>query len=321
MRDGIIEESQSPWRAQVLITRNANHKKRLVIDYSQTVNRYPQLDAYPQSNIEDMVTKVSKYSTFSTYRVVVTKCRFFLKRKNTPHLKLPVTFLLALQTACLPLGNTVIRKKELSGTFAYLDDITICGKSQEDHDTNLEKFMNVAKVYGLTLNKEKSKFNLKLINILRYLIFNHVIKPDSSRLQPLLDLLPPNDLASLRRTLGMFAHCTKWIPNFSERVHDLAHCQHFRLTTQALESFENLKSMVAKSSVNAIDNNIAFTVETDASEHSNAAILSKIQDQKHLAIEKEAYAIVESLEMEALSNRKIIQVDNRSDICEFHVQL
>ncbi|XP_072401065.1 uncharacterized protein [Diabrotica undecimpunctata] len=34
LNDGIIEESQSPWRAQVLITKNETHKKRLVIDYS-----------------------------------------------------------------------------------------------------------------------------------------------------------------------------------------------------------------------------------------------------------------------------------------------
>ena len=32
--EGIIEQCRSPWRAQVLVTANENHKKRLVIDYS-----------------------------------------------------------------------------------------------------------------------------------------------------------------------------------------------------------------------------------------------------------------------------------------------
>ena len=45
--EGIIEPSNSPWRAQVVVARNENHKKRMVIDYSQTINRFTLLDAYP----------------------------------------------------------------------------------------------------------------------------------------------------------------------------------------------------------------------------------------------------------------------------------
>ena len=36
LKEEIIEPSNSPWRAQVVRTRNENHKKRLVINYSQT---------------------------------------------------------------------------------------------------------------------------------------------------------------------------------------------------------------------------------------------------------------------------------------------
>ena len=34
LKEGIIEPSSSPWRAQVLVTSGDRHKKRLVIDYS-----------------------------------------------------------------------------------------------------------------------------------------------------------------------------------------------------------------------------------------------------------------------------------------------
>lgn len=43
MNDGVIEKSTFPWRAQVLISKIANYKKRIVID-SRTINRYTQLD-------------------------------------------------------------------------------------------------------------------------------------------------------------------------------------------------------------------------------------------------------------------------------------
>ena len=45
--EGIIEPSRLPWRAQVVVTKDDNHKKRLVIDYSQAINKFTQLDAYP----------------------------------------------------------------------------------------------------------------------------------------------------------------------------------------------------------------------------------------------------------------------------------
>ena len=66
LADGIIEPSISPWRAQVLVTTDECHKKRMVIDYSQTINRFTQLDAYPLPNINDMVQKIAQYSVFIT---------------------------------------------------------------------------------------------------------------------------------------------------------------------------------------------------------------------------------------------------------------
>ena len=63
---GIIRPSNSPWRAQVLVTGGMNHKKRLVIDYSQTINRFTELDAYPLPNMNDTVREVATYKVFST---------------------------------------------------------------------------------------------------------------------------------------------------------------------------------------------------------------------------------------------------------------
>ena len=64
--EGIIEPSISPWRAQVVVVKDQfnRHKRRLCIDYSQTINQYTQLDAYPLPRIEDIVHDLAKYSLF-----------------------------------------------------------------------------------------------------------------------------------------------------------------------------------------------------------------------------------------------------------------
>ena len=64
--EGIIEPSYSPWRAQVLVARDERHKPRMVVDYSQTVNRFTLLDAYPLPNIDEQIAEIAKASVFST---------------------------------------------------------------------------------------------------------------------------------------------------------------------------------------------------------------------------------------------------------------
>ena len=55
LKEGIIEPSQSPRRAQTLVVTPENQKKKLVVDHSQTINRFTLLDAYPLPRIEGMV--------------------------------------------------------------------------------------------------------------------------------------------------------------------------------------------------------------------------------------------------------------------------
>lgn len=36
--------------------------------------------------------------------------------------------------------NHIIEKEVLNGIIAYMDDVTICGRTKQEHDTNLSKF-------------------------------------------------------------------------------------------------------------------------------------------------------------------------------------
>jgi len=61
---GLIEPSGSPWRAQVLVPAHQNHGKCMVVDHSQTINRYTHLDAYPLPRIDEMVERVANYRMY-----------------------------------------------------------------------------------------------------------------------------------------------------------------------------------------------------------------------------------------------------------------
>ena len=57
LSDDLIELSNSPWRAQVLVVTEQSGKRRMVIDYNRTINRFTQLDAYPLPRIDEIVDR------------------------------------------------------------------------------------------------------------------------------------------------------------------------------------------------------------------------------------------------------------------------
>ena len=176
-----------------------------------------------------------------------------------------------------------------------------------EHDTNLDRFLNIARKYNLTLNYDKCVFSAKSIDLLGYTIADGAIKPDPERLRLLRELLPPHDLQSLRRVIGMFVYYVKWIPQYSEKIHPLVHCKNFLLDTAVLNAFSSLKDDISNSVVLSIDSTVPIVVETDASDHAIAVTLNQSgrpvtffsrtlsgSEQRHSAIEKEAYTIVEA---------------------------
>ena len=67
LENDIIEESISPWRSQCLVVKQKGNKWRLCIDYSQSVNRYTELDAFLLPRIDELINELSKHRFFSKY--------------------------------------------------------------------------------------------------------------------------------------------------------------------------------------------------------------------------------------------------------------
>ena len=155
LREGIIEPSNSPWRAQIVVTKDGNHKKRLAIDYSQTVNRFTQLDGYPLPRVDDTVNKIAQYRVFSTIDLRSAYHQVPIRNESSGSLYqfARIPFGVTNGVACFrSIMDSLIKEEKLAGTFAYLDDITICGMTQAEHDVNLEKFMKAAEKKNIVYN-------------------------------------------------------------------------------------------------------------------------------------------------------------------------
>ena len=66
----------------------------------------------------------------------------------------------------------------LKDTFPYLDNITVAGRNQQEHDENVKKLHEAIKRRNVTLNETKSVEFKASNNVLGYCVGDSIIKLD-----------------------------------------------------------------------------------------------------------------------------------------------
>lgn len=316
---GRIEPSKSPWRSQLVITSGERHRKRMTVDYSETINKYSLLDAYPLPRIEEQINEISKNSVFSTIDLKEAYYQIPILEKERIYTAFEANNGL-YQFTVLPNGvnngvpcfqrsiEEFVRRHGLNKTFPYLDNVTVCGMNQEEHDKNYNALLAACKKDNVQLNHSKTVFSVPQICVLGYQVSHSKIQPDPARLQPLKDIPPPENMKLQKKTIGLFAYYSKWINDFSTKIKPLSSNTVFPLSGPALTAFNNLKTDIEDSVVATIDEDKPFLVETDASNVAIAATLNQEgrpvaffsrslspTEVKYPSIEKEACAIIEAI--------------------------
>ena len=209
LADGLIESSNSPWRSQQLVVTQDNHKKQMVINYNQTINKFTFVDSYSLPKMHDVVQKVAQYKIYLTldmssayHQVEIPACdRMYIafQAKESLWQWKRIPFGLMNGVPCFQrIIDKIIISNKCMGMYTYLDNITVGGKTQEEQDANLEKFLKVAKDCNLTLNKDKCVYSAECNNLLGYQINSGSLKPNLEQVETLLKLSLPRNSKELQ---------------------------------------------------------------------------------------------------------------------------
>ena len=276
--------------------------------------------AYPLPHIDEQINARAQCKVFSTLDLKFAYYQIPMAEEDRPYTAFEADG--RLYHYCrLPFGlsngvsafqriiDSLIQRNKLKRTYAYLDNITVAGETQEIRDSNLKAFLQTASKANLTFKESKSTFSVPVIDALGYRISHQQIKPDSERLRPLVELPIPKTTAELKRCVGMFAYYARWIRNYSSKIKPLIPEKTILpLNDKDVKAFNTLRQDLLNACLGCINDKEPFTVECDASNFAIAAVLNQggrpvafmsrtlnSSECNYSIVEKETTSIIEAI--------------------------
>ena len=225
---GIVNPSKSAMASPIVCVLKGKDGKDgvcLAVDY-RYVNRYTLGDAFPGTDMENLIQKIGQSNWISTFDVKGAYWQIEIKpehqwltafvwygglyeftrapfgQKNSGN-----TFMRAVQQILNPLRHFAAN---------YVDDMSFFSKCWTGHLEHLDKFLQAIKKSGLTLNLKKCCFAQKEVRFVGRIVGLGQQRPDPQRLTAIEKMKAPETKKQLRQILGFFSYFREYIPNFAE---------------------------------------------------------------------------------------------------------
>jgi hypothetical protein len=230
----------------------------------------------------------------------------------------PTTFMILMGDIFRPFTNSFV--------VVYLDDILIFNKSWAEHLQHIQQVLNTLWQQQLYVNLEKCSFGMTRVQYLGYIMDEHGVHVDPTKIQAIRDWSAPTTLTELCSFLGLanfylrfmlgFSHIA-WVPSQVTKGGDKVK---FVWVESLQKAFEELKHRLRLASVLSLPNlQHPFKMETNASDYVVGIVLTQHGHpmayhsetlsnavRKYTTYDKEMYSIVTSLStMEALHSQKV----------------
>lgn len=210
----------SDWAAPIVVTRKANGEIRICADYSTGLNKALESHQYPLPLPQDIFAKLAGATVFSHIDLADAFFQVPID-ENSDHLLVINTHLglfkynrlnFGVKTAPATFQEIIDQMiAGLNGVAAYIDDIFVSGKDQNEHDQNMKYLFQRIVEFGFIVKLEKCKFALSEINYLGYTINKDGLRPDPNRVKAIDNMPEPTNITELRSFLGAINFYGKFV--------------------------------------------------------------------------------------------------------------
>ena len=325
MKDlGVIEPSESPWAAPVVLVRKKDGTLRYCIDYRK-LNEITQKDSYPLPNMQDCLDSLDGAQFFSSmdlssgyWQVQLTedakdKTSFYGAGGGLWRFKVMPFGLCNAPATFERLMEKVLGQLQWQILLCYLDDILIFSKSVEQHFEHLKTVFERLRTAKLKLKPKKCHFFCQQVTFLGHVVSRDGVSTDPDKIQKVRDCPSPTDLHEVRSVVGLMSYYRRFMPHFSEVAKPLIKLtekdQDFRWQDEQERAFQQMKELLITAPVLAHPRTEGlFVLDTDASNEGIGAVLSQIQDDQEKVIAYASKTLSKTEKNYCITRRELLAV-------------
>ena len=225
LRDGIIQESTSPWNSPLLLVPKKDGTYRPVVDFRK-LNAVSIPERFPLSCISDLLRSLGRNKVFSTLDLLSGFFQVPLDEESRPltafstpsgkweYVRLPM----GLHSAPITfsrLMSIIFRKIIGKEVLVYLDDIIVMAEDVETHLARLGRVFGMLREAGLKVKISKCNFLKDSIKYLGHVVDAHGVHVDQDKIGVIANLPVPVDVNALRTFLGMTGFYRMFVESYA----------------------------------------------------------------------------------------------------------
>lgn len=223
---GIIRKSNSPITSLFFPKVKKNGNIRLIIDY-RSLNKITVKENFPIPEMLDFLYTIGDSKYYSTIDLNQGFHQIDIKESD----KFKTSFCVPwgqYEYNTMPFGLTNVPKtfqrslfyllNEYSFVKIYLDDILIHSANQTQHFNHVNTILNKLISVGISVNFEKSKFNMSEVKYLGNYISEEKVRGDIKYLTELLSNIKLETKKDVMRVVGSLNWMRIFIPRLSEKI-------------------------------------------------------------------------------------------------------
>ena len=287
--EGVLERIDfSDWAAPIVVVSKPSGKIRICGDYKQ-LNQRIMVDKHPLPKLDDLMRKLRGGTFFSKLDLADAYLQLELDDNAKQVCVINTPFgLYRYNRMCFGVASSPAQFQrcmdslvgDLPGVAAYLDDLIVTGRTEEEHWENLSKLLAKLQEHGFRVRLNKCEFFKNSVEYLGHIIDRHGKRPSETSIAALKQLPRPQDVQQLQAFIGKITYYGRFISNLADKAAPLYNLLKtsvkFEWSTECQKAFLLLKEEVMNATnLSHYDDSKTLILATDASSYGIGAVLSQ----------------------------------------------